>query len=248
MLAVAAAVLHWADLDRGRLADLLPEAVVLIPVGATEQHGPHLPTGTDALIASAVCTAAAAQAATRSDRSLIVAPCVSFGASDHHLPFGGTLSLSPETLLAVILDLARCVAAQGGRRLVLVNGHGGNVGICHAAAAAAAMRYALAVAHLDYWRVARPESETPIPGHAGEFETSLVLALRPELVGEPVARPRPPAVASVAGADVHTADTWRDIDGYTDRPELADAASGTRRLEYLVRQTADRIVELTRTL
>jgi len=248
VLALAAAALHWADVDRGRLADLLPEAVVLIPVGATEQHGPHLPTGTDALIASAVCAAAAAQAAPRSDRCLIVVPAISFGASDHHLPFGGTLSLSPETLLAVILDLARCVATQGGRRLVLVNGHGGNVGVCHAAAAAASTRYGLAVAYLDYWRVARPESETPIPGHAGEFETSLVLALRPELVGEPVARPRPPAVASVPGVDIHAAAMWRDIDGYTDRPELADAASGTCRFEHMVRQTADRIVELARTL
>lgn len=245
---MASAVLYWADTDRDRLARLLPEAVVLVPVGATEQHGPHLPTGTDTLIVTAVCAAAATRAAPRSERRLIVTPPVPIGASDHHLPFGGTLSLSPETLLAVLLDLARCVERQGGRRVVLVNGHGGNVGICHAAAAAASARYDLAVGYLDYWRVAPPEPDTPVPGHAGEFETSLVLAVRPDLVGGATARPHPPVVPSVPMVDIHSAAVWRAIDGYTDRPELADADSGTRRFEHLVQQTADRIVELARTL
>jgi creatinine amidohydrolase len=245
---MAPVALHWADVDRHVLTSHLSQAVVLVPVGATEQHGPHLPTGTDALIAGAVCDAAVQQAARRSDRTMVITPTVPFGASDHHLPFGGTLSLSPETLLAVVLDIARCVSAQGGRRLVLINGHGGNVGVCHAAAAAASTRYGLAVAHLDYWRLAQPEQNTPVPGHAGEFETSMVLALRPGLVGERAARPGPPAVATVPGIDIHSAETWRSIDGYTDRPELADAESGKRRFEHLVEQLADRLVDLVTTL
>lgn len=245
---MASVPLRWADADRHVLTSQLPEAVVVVPIGATEQHGPHLPTGTDALIAGGVCEAAARQAAHRSDRMMIITPTIPFGASDHHLPFGGTLSLSPETLLAVVLDLARSVATQGGRRLVLVNGHGGNVGVCHAAAAAVSTRYDLAVGHLDYWRLAQPEPETPVPGHAGEFETSMVLALRPELVNDRATRPDPPAVSSVQGIDIHAAAIWRSIDGYTDRPELADAESGKRRLEHLVRQMADRLVELVRVL
>lgn len=245
---MAPVALHWADVDRHVLISHLPQAVVLLPIGATEQHGPHLPAGTDALIAGAICDAAVRQAAHRSDRTMIIAPTVPFGASDHHLPFGGTLSLSPETLLAVVLDIARCVSAQGGRRLVLVNGHGGNVGVCHAAAAAASTRYGMAVAHLDYWRFSQPEQNTPVPGHAGEFETSLVLALRPELVGGRTPRPDLPAAATVRGIDIHAAQTWRSIDGYTDRPELADAESGKRRFEHVVEQLTDRLVELVRVL
>ncbi|MFG3702640.1 creatininase family protein [Micromonospora sp. NPDC047620] len=241
-----ASAVCWAEADRQTLADQLPEAIILIPVGATEQHGPHLPTGTDALIADTVCAAAARQAADRCERPLIVAPAIPIGASDHHLPFGGTLSLAPETLAAVLLDLARSIAVQGGRRLILVNGHGGNVGVCHAAAAAASTRYGLTVGHVDYWRMVEPEPDVPVPGHAGEFETSLVLALRPDLVRERVRRNSPPQPPAVPGVDLHSAAVWQAIDGYTDRPEAADATEGKRRLERLVALLADRIVEVAR--
>lgn len=245
---MASTALRWADVDRHVLTSHLPEAVVLVPVGATEQHGPHLPTGTDALIAAGICEAAVDRAAQRSERPLILAPTLAFGASDHHLPFGGTLSLSPETLLAVLLDLARSVAAQGGRRLALVNGHGGNVGVCHAAAAAASTRYGLAVGHLDYWRLAQAEPDVPVPGHAGEFETSIVLALRPDLVRERSARTHPPTVASVPGIDIHAGKLWQTIDGHTDRADLADVESGKNRLEYIVELMAERLVDLGRVL
>lgn len=241
---MASLALRWSETDRDLLGRHLPEAVVIIPVGATEQHGPHLPTSTDALIADTVANDAARRAAGRGGRTLIVAPVVAWGASDHHLPFGGTLSLSPETLLAVLCDLFRSIAAQGGRRVVLVNGHGGNTGVCHAAAATGSTRYDLAVAHLDYWRLAPAEDEPPVPGHAGEFETSMVLAIRADLVGPRTPRARAPEVPSVAGLDLHTASVWRSIDGFTDQPDLAKAADGERRLEHIVHLAADRLVEL----
>ncbi|MCW3844125.1 creatininase family protein [Micromonospora yasonensis] len=243
-----ASAVRWAETDRQTLTDQLPEAIVLLPVGATEQHGPHLPTGTDALIADSVCTAAADQAADRCRRPLLVAPAIPVGASDHHLPFGGTLSLTPETLSAVLLDLARSIAVQGGRRLIVVNGHGGNVGVCHSAAAAASTRYDLAVGHVDYWRAADAEPQVPVPGHAGEFETSLVLALRPHLVRDAVPRPRSPQPPTVAGVDLHSGAVWQAIDGYTDRPEVADAATGKRRFDQMVASLADRIVGVARVL
>lgn len=236
--------LRWSETDRDQLRRHLAEAVVIIPVGATEQHGPHLPTSTDALIAGAVADGAATAAAGRSVRPLIVTPTIAWGASDHHLPYGGTLSLSPETLLAVICDLLRSIAAQGGRRVVLLNGHGGNIGVCHAAAAAGSTRFDLAVAHLDYWRLADTDSEPPVPGHAGEFETSMVMALRPELVGRREPRAEVPEVPSVPGVDLHSAAVWRRIDGFTDRPELAGSADGERRLKDVVGRAADRLVEL----
>ncbi|MFF0776136.1 creatininase family protein [Nonomuraea wenchangensis] len=240
--------LRWSETDRDRLRRHLPEAVVVIPVGATEQHGPHLPTSTDTLIAAAVADGAAAAAADRSGRPLIVAPTIAWGASDHHLPYGGTLSLSPETLLAVICDLFRSIAAQGGRRVVLLNGHGGNIGVCHAAAAAGSTRFDLSVAHLDYWRLAGTEGEPPVPGHAGEFETSMVLAVRPDLVGPREPRTRVSEVLTVQDVDLHSGTVWRRIDGFTDRPELARVGDGERRLEDIVNRAADRLVEIASVL
>ncbi|WP_344219141.1 creatininase family protein, partial [Kribbella sancticallisti] len=123
-------VVRWHESNRERLAELLPEALVLLPVGATEQHGPHLATGTDWFLAQSITERAAFDAAQRSARPLVITPPVAFGASDHHLPFGGTLSLTAETMQAVLIDLARSAAASGAQRLVLVNGHGGNSGAC----------------------------------------------------------------------------------------------------------------------
>ena len=242
-------VLRWAELNREQLGAVLPAALVILPIGATEQHGPHLATGTDALLASTVAGRAATLAADRSSRALLLTPAMPIGASDHHFPFGGTLSFRQETLLAVLGDLARSVARSGGRRLVLVNGHGGNQGICQAAAAQAANDHDIAVAYVDYWRLAgEPCGGATIPGHAGEFETSLVRAIAPELAGQPAARPNPPAVPVVPDVQIHSAAGWQVINGYSDDPARADAERGQRWLDQCVRGLADRFVALAETL
>jgi creatinine amidohydrolase len=235
-------VIRWAETDRARLSRVLPEAVVVLPLGATEQHGPHLPTGTDALLATEVAERSVTIAAAEATRDLVVAPSQRVGASDHHHPFGGTLSLRSETLLSVVLDIAHSVVRAGGRRLVLINGHGGNTGVCHAAAAAASSRWDIAVAHLDYWDVADPATDgTPVPGHAGAFETSMVLALHPELVApRPVREPPPPS----GPVNLHSAEAWRRIEGYTDQPDRADAARGEQWLTQIGAAVAARLVEL----
>ncbi|WP_166345278.1 creatininase family protein [Phytoactinopolyspora limicola] len=238
-------VVSWADVNREVLTELLPEALVVLPVGAVEQHGPHLATGTDTFMAATVAQRAAERAEKESSRPLVIAPVLPFGASDHHLPFGGTLSLTPETLLAVLVDLLRSVAADGGRRVVLVNGHGGNVGICHAASAAAAARHEIAVAHVDYWRMAGPGTS---PGHAGEFETSLVGAVRPELMGSAEPRDHVPEAAAIDGVEVHDAGIWAAMDGFTDRPDRADRAAGEARLDQIVDALAERLVALAKTM
>lgn len=240
-------LIRWAEADREWLRRLLPEALVVVPMGATEQHGPHLPTGTDALLATEVAERAASRARPDSARDLILTPTLTVGASDHHVPFGGTLTLTPETLLAVVLDVAHSVARAGGRRLVLLNGHGGNTGVCHAAAAAAAAsaRWDLAVAHLDYWTVldagAAASDGTPVPGHAGAFETSMVLAVRPELVQPRPERSEPPPLGP---PDLHSGDLWRRIEGYTDQPHRADRERGEAWLDQITSAVAARLVEL----
>jgi len=236
---------RWSELDRQALDDLLPHAVVVLPIGATEQHGHHLATGTDALLIDHVVSRAAQQCHSR----VVIAPTLAFGASDHHLTFGGTLSLSVETLTAVLIDLARSVAESGGRRLVIANGHGGNVGACFNAAAAGAARFGLAIAHLNYWDFLPRDLGAEIPGHAGAFETSLVLATRAELVASPTDRGLDVGhPIDGAGAVVHSAGWWRDIDGYTDEPGSASAEAGAAWLTAVVNALASCLDRLAVTL
>lgn len=243
-------MLSWRELNREILRELLPEAVVVLPIGATEQHGPHLATGTDALLAETAAARAVEAAAGDSPRALVLAPTIPVGASDHHLPFGGTLSLRPETLLAVLLDVARSVAECGGRRLVVVNGHGGNRGVCSAAAAAASVRYPIAVAYVDYWDAAAGADlgDTPLPGHAGGFETSLVLAVEPGWVGERAERPVVPEVPAVDGVEIQRQASWHEQAGYTDQPAHAGADKGRAWLDHLVTVLAARLVALAKSL
>jgi creatinine amidohydrolase len=240
------ALLRWAESDRDTVRGALSEALVLVSRGATEQHGPHLPTGTDALLSATVCERAGERAAAESVRPLLLAPPLALGASDHHLPFGGTLSLSPQTLLAVLDDLARSISAQGGRRLVVVNGHGGNAGVCHAFAGAAAHHHGLSVAYLDYWRVL--DRQDVVPGHAGEFETSLVLAIRGELVRPRPPREQPPEPPRVSDVDIHSGQIWHDLDGYTDQPALATPERGQDWLDRIVAGLAARFVALAKVM
>jgi len=232
-------VIHWGDSSRQALVDELPEAVVVLAIGAVEQHGPYLPTTTDILISSRVAAAAAEVSVERGGRTVIVAPPLPFGISGHHRAFGGTLSLEPRTMLAVLEDLIDSIERQGGRRLLIVNGHGGNRGIARAAASAADARESITVAAVDYWDLHAGAA----PGHAGEVETSLVLAIAPELVAAPIPpRADPPTLPSIGPASYHGAWVWRGIDGYTDDPSRADAVAGQAFIATVVDGLADLIV------
>ena len=124
---------------------------------------------------------------------ILLAPTLCFGASDHHLPFGGTLSLSTDTLRAVLTDLVRSAAEAGCRRILLLNGHGGNASTCLVVASDLARQTGALVAAASYWDLVDPPEGLSgrFPGHAGEFETSLMLVVRPELVRLDRARPSP---------------------------------------------------------
>jgi creatinine amidohydrolase len=167
---------RWAAVAAPRLRELADGGAIAVwPVGATEQHGPHLRTGFDLLAATAVCE----EACRRCRVPTVLLPGLALGASDHWLPLGATLSLRATTLIAVAEDVARSVHAAGFRRLVIVNGHMGNVGPLIACLAAAPV----ATEVVSYWTfaadpelVARFRRDDGGVGHAGEFETSLALA------------------------------------------------------------------------
>lgn len=175
----------WPEVARAVSAGA---TTVILPLGATEQHGPHLPLGTDSIRAAAL----AARLAARLPAAL-VAPTLPVGCSDEHAGFPGLLSLEATTLAAVILDCARRMWAWGVRRLVLLSAHGGN----GQGLALAAERLRRELPELALWlpddllgvdegvlAVAAGERITPeaVGLHAGEGETSEILCLRPDLV------------------------------------------------------------------
>jgi creatinine amidohydrolase len=157
---------------------------VLVPVGAIEQHGRHLPVDVDTHLACAVCAAVAER-----DRQVLVAPAVPWGISASHVPFGGAITLRPETLLNLLRDVCESVLAAGVRCVLLVNGHNGNMYVAGQAAAEFGTREGAFVGALNYFDLAVQEfraarrSRLGGEGHAGELETSLELFLRPGLVG-----------------------------------------------------------------
>jgi creatinine amidohydrolase/Fe(II)-dependent formamide hydrolase-like protein len=170
--------LSWPQAQR-RFAEV---DVALLPVGAIEQHGPHLPLDTDAWDARRLAHDVAE--ACRAPRPLVL-PLVPYGVSYHHADFAGTISISPETLSRIVVDIGLAAARHGIRKLVIVNGHGGNIPALQFAAQVI-NRDAHIFTCVDTGETSDAEIakliETPNDVHAGEYETSTSLALRPELV------------------------------------------------------------------
>ena len=180
------AEIDWNRLPAETLRSLAArDAVVLLPVASTEQHGPHLPTGVDDMLVTAVCRRAARLLAPGTP--IVVAPAVPFGLADHHLAFGGTFSLSLPTYHALLRDLCRSILRAGFRKVVMVNGHGGNIAGLAAISAELTRELDAPVATATYFMVAADEvagvldDQTGVM-HACEAETSMMMALAPELV------------------------------------------------------------------
>ncbi|HEX5692471.1 MAG TPA: creatininase family protein, partial [Roseiflexaceae bacterium] len=137
---------------REELRALAPTTLLVLPVGATEQHGPHLPVATDRLAVEHIARAAAQEAAAQIP--VLVAPTLPFGSSHHHIPFGGTLSLGTETYYRVLVDLAESLIASGFRRIFILNGHGGNSELIQLAARDVALKHPAHLAAAPYWTIA----------------------------------------------------------------------------------------------
>ncbi|MEP7016934.1 MAG: mycofactocin biosynthesis peptidyl-dipeptidase MftE [Actinomycetota bacterium] len=163
-------------LARARTPELPERPLLLIPVGSTEQHGPHLPLGIDTVIAHAVARRAA-DLIRETGVDVLVAPGLTYGASGEHQHFAGTVSIGLETLQLVLVELVRSAVSWAGK-CVFVNGHGGNV-----TALAAAMRQLRFEGHDVGWAPCVPTQarvRAAIDSHAGRLETSLALALAPD--------------------------------------------------------------------
>src|SRR5215210_7594526 len=160
-------------------------AVVVLAVGSVEQHGPHLPCITDSLVGQTLL----GQAVERLPDSaqVWVVPSLVYGKSNEHRAFAGTLTLSAGTLAAVIRDIAHSLAGAGFRRLVLLNSHGGNPPVLDAIARdvheeTGMMLFSIMISRMGIKEDVKDADEFAWGIHAGEGETSWVLAIAPELV------------------------------------------------------------------
>lgn len=215
-----------------------PNSVLMLPLGATEQHGGHLPSGTDSLIVGTVAVAAAE----RARRHVIVAPVIPIGSSHHHLPFGGTLSLSNTTLQHVLGDLVDSATSSGFREFFILNGHGGNVWAARTAAAEWSRARGVRIAFASYWDFFLSEQASePVPGHAGSFETSLVLAIEPSRVRLDRRRGPTGDLKKIFSGPpwVERPDAWTELGGVTDDAAGASVDQGNQILARLTQAIAD---------
>jgi creatinine amidohydrolase len=226
-------------------AALDARAIGIVPVGACEQHGPHLPLGTDSLITEALVRDVAGRVAA----PLVVAPLIAVGLSDHHAAFAGTVTLARETLFALVEAHVAAFARMGVRRVALLSAHGGNFAALGEAAGAAVESGVEVHAYADFARFlavmagagrAAGLDAPATDSHAGAYETSMVLALAGA-----------EAVGDFADVEGYTAaeDGWLERlsdgvqqlspTGVIGRPAGATAAVGARVLDAVAGEMAD---------
>jgi creatinine amidohydrolase len=220
------------ELSWPAVATIANELPVVVPIAAIEQHGRHLPVFTDSMLMGEVVRRAAL---TLGDR-VVWTPLLWLGNSHHHLDFAGTLSAAPRTYLDVLGDLINNLVGHGFRRIVLLNGHGGNIVPAQQSVFEARQRYRqrqdLLLLAATYWLLGgKPDQvDSTIAqkamGHACEWETSMVLHLAPALVGdlsgiEPVSSQMPFEPASQGWITRE-----RSPEGHIGDPRRASAVKG----------------------
>lgn len=242
-----------AEMTREKIARIAPDAVAVLPTASIEQHGPHMAVMTDTLLCGTVAQMAAEMAADRAN--IVVAPVLCYGNSHHHRPFAGVLSLSSPTYMAAVTDVLEGLVLSGFRKLIILNGHGGNtdsnavVGLDFVNR----LNHPVTIATAAYWDITRPTIVEKgimdggiIPGHAGRFETSMVMAIRPELVdAEGLAQTEDASQKSgglfgrLVGGMVQSHGKWAAGTGYSDQPALASAEEGRELLAVVTEQVAE---------
>ncbi|MFT7641195.1 MAG: creatinine amidohydrolase [Pirellulaceae bacterium] len=206
--------------------------LVIVPIAAVEQHGPHLPTGTDNII----CTAIADAVESRCSAKVLATPTMWYGASAHHLRLGATLSSELDNFIATLCGLTTNLLEDGFRRILFLNGHGGNVDPLQVALRKMqpVCRTAL-LAGGSYWATAADfigdalDGDHKFVGHACEFETSMIMHLRPELVDtDKLANAGVLVSDRIAGLFLSRDMKHRTQSGCTGRPDLASAEKGSK--------------------
>ncbi len=178
--------IEWARLKAAELAQLAKRnAIVIVPIGSTEQHGPHLPTQVDSRLATEVAHLAARIMAEK--QSTIVTPTIPFGMSEHHMSLNGTITLDYATMAAVLNCTCESILRHGFKRIFILNGHGGNTDGIYTFITEFTVKHRVPLAGGTYWNIAQKEIAEILEKqkallHACEAETAMMLALTPELI------------------------------------------------------------------
>ena len=232
----------FARLDRGQL-------IAVLPVGAIEQHGPHLPLSVDTAIVNGLV--AATIALIPSDCPAIFLPTQSVGKSNEHAAWPGTLTHSAQTLMAMWSEIGASVAAAGVRKLVMLNAHGGQIAVMDIVARDLRVRHNMIAVAANWFAMGLPQGvltdgEALHGIHAGDMETSLMLALHPQLVRMDHARDFAPRNAELARDNVHLGLTnagkigWQMQDlnaaGVAGNAAAATAEKGRAFIDHAARQ------------
>lgn len=219
------------------------EAVVIVPVASTEQHGPHLPTKVDCLLVGEIARRAAIQASATTPT--LITPVVWTGLAEHHMSMGATISLDYEEFFAVLRGVCRSLVRQGFKRVLLLNGHGGNIAALTVAVNELSVLFNAPIATTTYWLLAQPEFAKILEmqanvRHACEAETSMVLALEPDLVDmtlvEGAVGPTAPELADIIGTTA--AHRWQSFKSRTSNGVIGDPRSATAEKGKLLLQAA----------
>ncbi|WP_439594388.1 creatininase family protein [Falsiroseomonas sp.] len=241
------AEVFWARLTAAEIqARATPDTVVLIPVASIEQHGPHLAVGVDTVLATAVAERTARRLLAGGTPALVT-PTIWSGLAEHHMAFGGTMTLDLATFSALVGGIARSVARHGFRRIALVNGHGGNTEAVASAAIELTRSLGVPVVGLTYW-LANADTFGPIlesqPNvmHACEAETSMMMALAPDCVRvDRIQAAVPKRFAPPAPPGFKRSRPFAEMTdtGVIGDPRTASAEKGERLLEAAAKRLAE---------
>ena len=249
---MAQAEVEWQRLKAHELRRLAEgEAVVIIPVAAIEQHGPHLPVMADTRIGHEVAVRAARAAYAR--QPTIVTPVVWHGLSEHHMPFGGTLTLDHDTFFNVLRCLITSLARHGFSKVLISNSHGGNILATQMASERLSPELGMMIVATTYVSEAREAFETiledqPHIMHACEGETSMLMEIEPELVDTSdlasLATERGKgATAAGKGSYRWRSYTSATANGVSGNPTRATAQKGAKLLEAAAQSIAELIAD-----
>lgn len=247
---------RWMEMTTEDFRDpSVPDWIAVLPAAAVEQHGPHLPLGVDAMIGEGYL--ARALELVPDDLPVTLLPTQQVGTSAEHTAFPGTLSISPETVIRAWTEIGESVARAGVRKLVLMNSHGGNTAVLDIVARTLRIRCGMLAVHCHWHRFGYPAGlfgpdEIRHGIHAGEIETALMLAFRPDLVRKDKARDFRPYTVDMEREFAHLRASspagfgWMAQDINVDGA-IGDAASGTAQAgAAAVEHGAKAFVELLR--
>jgi creatinine amidohydrolase len=242
--------IEWRKLRADQLrAQAAADAIVILPIGSLEQHGPHLPVEVDSMLGEQVALRTARKLAQMGTPTLVL-PNIWTGVSEHHMSFGGTITLDLPTFIALIEQIVKSILRHGFRRIALLNGHGGNENALRSITDELTPKYRAPIVEFTYWYAAAEAigailETQPNVMHACEAETAMMMELRPDLI----ATDRIPLAKSNLAPDLPPGIyRWRTIGavsatGVVGHPEAATQEKGRHLLDAISTTIAHKLAD-----